>query len=149
MNFVQKIRSFMLGRNGIDRLTIFMLIIYLLLNGIRTFFRFVPAVYFTMWGLALIVLALAVFRTLSKNCYRRQYENQKFLNILNKIHFDEFAANMKRKFNRAKMRVMQFGTHRFRTCPNCNEHLRMSKKRGLRKITCPKCGHKFKRYILF
>ena len=135
----------MLGRNGIDQLTIFMLIIYLLLNGIRTFFRFVPAVYFTMWGLALIVLALAVFRTLSKNCYRRQYENQKFLNILNKIHFDEFAANMKRKFNRAKMRVMQFGTHRFRTCPNCNEHLRMSKKRGLRKITCPKCGERFER----
>lgn len=145
----EKVRRFMLGRNGIDKLTVCLLIIYLLLNGIKMFFRFVPVVYFIMWGIALIILGLAIFRTLSKNCYRRQYENGKFLDFMNSIHFDEIAANFRRRFNRAKTRVMQFGTHRFRTCPKCHEHLRMSKKRGKRNITCPKCGHKFKVFIPF
>lgn len=147
--FIEKYRRFMLGRNGVDSLTFCLLIIYLVINGIKMFFRFSPVAYFIMWGIALIILGFAVFRVLSKNCYRRQYENQKFTDFLSKIHFNELAASFRRKFNRAKMRIMQIRTHRFRTCPNCNEHLRMSKKRGKRSLTCPRCGHKFNVYIPF
>lgn len=147
--FIEKIRSFMYGRNGVDKLSIALFFAYLLINGIKMFFRFNLKPYYIMWGIALVFFGLAVFRVLSKNTYRRQYENEKFEKLLYKIKFREFSFSLKKKFNRAGIRISQFKTHRFRTCPNCNEHLRMSKKRGKRSITCPKCGHHFNAFIPF
>lgn len=147
--FLEKIRNFMYGRNGFDKFGFFLMVVYLLINGIKMFFRFRPVVYFSMWGVALCVLAFAILRVLSKNTYKRQYEEQKFEQFLYRIRFREFCLKVRKKANRAGMRISQFKTHRFRTCPNCDEHLRMSKKRGKRSITCPKCGEHMNVFILF
>ena len=147
---IEKIRNFMVGRNGIDKLSIFLVIGYLLFNGIKMFFmRRLYTVYLVLWVIALAMLGFAVFRVLSKNIPKRQYENERFEELLFKIKFREFSADMSKKLNRAKIRFEQRKTHRFRTCPNCKEHLRMSKKTGKRTITCPKCGQTFNVFIPF
>lgn len=148
-SFLEKIRMFMYGRNGVDKLSVFTLLAYLVINGIKMFFTRLPVVYYILWLIALAFLLLSFFRILSKNIYKRRYEAEQFEQFLIKINFDGILFKLKKKFNRMSMRVSQFSTHRFRTCPQCNEHLRLSKKRGKRKITCPKCGRKFTAFIPF
>ena len=145
----EKVSRFMYGRNGIDKLSFFTLVMYLLLNGIKMFFRFRRVPYFVLWVIALVFLAITIFRVLSKNVYKRQDEEQKFEKFFYRFLSSGFYKTMRKKLNRAGIRISQAGTHRFRTCPNCNEHLRMSKKRGKRSITCPKCGKQFKVFIPF
>ena len=139
----------MYGRNGVDKLSIATLIAYLLLNGIKMFFYRVPAVYYVMWAVALAFLAVTVFRVLSKDVTKRRYEAERFEQFLVQINWNGMMFKLKKKFNRLTIRISQFSTHRFRTCPQCKEHLRLSKKRGKRNITCPKCGRKFTAFILF
>lgn len=148
-SFLEKIRAFMYGRNGVDKLSFFTMILYLLINGLKMFFYRVPAVYYTMWAVALAFLFLTGFRILSKNIDKRRHEAAQFEKFLVSINFSGFMFKLKKKFNRMVMRVSQFSTHRFRTCPQCKEHLRLSKKRGKRNITCPKCGRKFTAFIPF
>lgn len=145
----EKIRNFMYGRNGIDKLSGFTFFLYLLFNGIKMFFRFHRVPYFVLWFIALGFLAFTIFRVLSKDIYKRQEEEQKFEKMFYRFTSSDFYAKLKKKANRAWIRISQFRTHRFRTCPNCKEHLRMSKKKGRRSITCPKCGTQFKVYVLF
>ena len=146
---LEKIRMFMYGRNGMDRLSFATMIAYLLFNGIKMFFYRVPVVYYIMSAIALALLVLTVFRVLSKNIEKRRYEAAQFEQLLVKINWNGMMFKAKKKFNRLVMRASQFRTHRFRTCPQCNEHLRLSKKRGKRNITCPKCGRKFTAFIPF
>lgn len=149
-SLMEKLRSFMFGRNGIDKLSICLLFAYLIINGLKMFFlRLNYTVYLVMWCVALCFLGFAFFRVLSKNIVKRQYENEKFEQLIFNLKSKHFSLELKKKFNRAKVRFEQRKTHRFRTCPNCNEHLRMSKKKGSRQITCPKCGTQFKVHILF
>ncbi len=149
MPFLEKIRGFMSGRNGMDRLSVFTFFLYFLLNGIKIFLRFIPIAYYSLWAVALAFLAFTVYRIFSKNIAKRRYEAERFENFLVRINYRKHIFNLRKKFKRMSVRIMQFKTHRFRTCPQCNEHLRLSKKRGIRKITCPICGRKFKAYILF
>ena len=65
--FIEKIRIFMYGRNGIDKLGMFTVFMYLLFNGIKMFFTFNRLVYFSLWAVALLFLAVSVMRFLSKN----------------------------------------------------------------------------------
>ena len=148
-SFFEKIRNFMAGRNGFDKLSFALVFGYLLFNGLKMFFRFRPVPYYVMLIIALVFLGLAIFRILSKNVWKRQAEEQKFEKAFYRFTSSDFYFKAKKKFNRAWTRITQVRTHRFRTCPQCNEHLRMSKKRGKRNITCPKCGTKFKVYIPF
>ncbi len=148
-SFIERIRAFMSGRNGLDKLSFFTIIVYLLLNGIKTFFFRVPAVYYTLWVIAVAFLALTFFRILSKNLTKRRNEAARFEEFLARARLSDFTFKMKKKLNRLAMRASQFKTHRFRTCPQCREHLRLSKKRGKRSITCPRCGRKFTAYVLF
>ncbi len=148
-SFIEKVRAFMLGRNGLDKLSFFTMLAYLLLNGIRSFFYRIPVVYYILGAIALAFLVLTVYRILSKDLFKRQNEAAQFEAFLTKIKFSDFTFKAKKKLNRMSIRISQFKTHRFRTCPQCHEHLRLSKKRGKRNITCPICGRKFKTYVLF
>lgn len=138
----------MYGRYGLDKLTGFLILLNLLLNGIGSFMRNRIA-YYIFYVLALSVFGFAVFRVLSKNIEKRRREGEWFDNLLVRTNYTEHFRKMKRWFKRQGLRFKYFKTHRFRVCPNCGENLRLSKKRGKRNITCPICGNKFTIHILF
>ena len=138
----------MYGRYGLDKLTGFLILLNLLLNGIGSFMRNRIA-YYIFYVLALAVFGFAVFRVRSKNIEKRRREGEWFDNLLVRTNYTEHFRKMKRWFKRQGLRFKYFKTHRFRVCPNCGENLRLSKKRGKRNITCPICGNKFTIHILF
>lgn len=145
---MQKLYNFMYGRYGFDKLTGFLILLNLLLNGIGSFMRN-RVVYFIFYFLALAVFGFAVFRVLSKNIEKRRREGDRFDSLLVRTNYTENVRRLNRWFKRQKLRIKFFRTHRFRVCPCCKENLRLSKKRGKREITCPICGNKFKAFILF
>lgn len=146
-NIIEKFREFMYGRYGFDKLNFALLIAYLLINGIGTMiFRFSAKRYIVV-AIAWIFLGFAVFRFLSKDTYKRQQEEMKFDNFIFSLRIQERLSAIKGRNKRIKLRFQYRKTHRFRTCPNCGEFLRLSKKKGKKEITCPKCGHRFKTRI--
>ncbi len=68
------------------------------------------------------LLGVALWRTLSRNVYKRARENRKFLNLLERIKDREY---------------------RYYTCPACKQDVRVPKGKGKIAITCPKCREKF------
>lgn len=116
----------MCGRYGLDKLTGFLILLNLLLNGIGSFMRNRIA-YYIFYVLALAVFVFAVFRVLSKNIEKRRREGEWFDNLLVRTNYTESFRKMRRWFKRQGLRFKYFKTHRFRVCPNCGENLRLSK----------------------
>ncbi len=90
--------------------------------------------------IVLLLGALAIFRALSTNITKRLYENNRFLSVYNVV-----TGFFKRQF----MKIRDFKTHRYVTCPYCKAQLRLKKRTGIQQIHCPKCGKDFKKNILF
>lgn len=139
-NFLIKLRNFMAGRNGIDKLTTGLVVIYGIFAFIKIFFRFYIAGYIVVAVLQYAVLAFAIFRVLSKNLPKRYSENLKFV---------QFIYAWKPYVEHTKLRVKFFKTHRFRTCKGCGEFLRLKKGNRRKQITCPKCGKELTFHFLF
>ena len=124
-----KLRSMMIGRNGVDRLSMHMLWlgIGLLLVATMTASYIVNIV-------AMVIYVLAVLRIFSKNTTKRSAENRYYVN---KVWQIKKAATHRR--NRFKNRK----EYRYFKCPNCKAWLRVPRKAGQVKVTCGKCGHQF------
>ena len=75
-----------------------------------------------IYSMVAVLLGWALFRTLSRNTYKRYQENRKFLQI----------------FDRLKDRQ-----HRYFDCPKCRQTVRVPRGKGKIAISCPKCGEKF------
>lgn len=139
-NFIMKLREFMQGRNGIDKLTYGILAIYCVFAFVKIFFRNSYWGYIIVSILQYIVLGYMIFRIMSKNLQKRYNENFKF---------EQLISAWMPYFNHLKLRITFFRTHRFRTCRNCGEFLRLKKSRGAREVTCPKCGKISKFHFIF
>lgn len=114
----------MYGRNGVDSFNRFLLITALVVNLISSLVD--------SWLLSLLgsgILAYCIFRTLSKNLYKRQSENAKYLNVRNKLLRDK---------NTRKKMWDERKTHKYFKC-KCGTRLRVPKGKGKIEITCPKC----------
>ena len=121
--FRDGIRKFMSGRYGTDKLNMWILVagVIFCLVGM-----FIP---FAIVKLVLILLAYglmgwAIFRTFSRNTYKRYRENRRFLMLLDRFKDKE---------------------HRYFDCPKCRQSVRVPRKKGKIAITCPKCKEKFVR----
>lgn len=117
-------RNFMAGRYGTDQLNMALLVGYLLLTllgGRSTVMRL----------LTLLLLVAFWVRFLSRDTSRRYAENQKFLQLAG-----PWLDWCKSKYTRLKDR-----THRYFTCPQCGQTLRVPRGRGKISITCPRCQH--------
>ena len=139
-NFIMKLRNFMSGRNGVDKLTYGLLLIYCIFAAVKVFFRGYPTVWTVMSVVQYLFLGYIIFRIMSRNLQKRYKENyafEKFLNVCK-----PYIEHLKLRFQFRK-------THRFRTCRHCGEFLRLKKGRGTRNITCPKCRSELKFYFLF
>ena len=108
-NFGYKLRTalqrFMAGRYGTDKLNMAILCIGLIFSFLASF---LPGAMFKMiFTLASYVfMFLAIFRTLSRNIYKRYEENRKFLVFFQKLKDKE---------------------HRYYNCPRCRQQVRVPK----------------------
>ena len=121
----QRMAHFMAGRNGNDNFNLFLLVcevVLLLLGSFTGGGMFLPA---------LILLGYIYFRMLSRNVYKRQEENSRYLRAKYKVQ--------------SKLRLVKerWRDYKFFVCPACHTTLRVPKGRGKIRIVCRKCGNSF------
>ena len=115
------LRNFMMGRYGTDKLNIAILGAGLILCLLVMFIR-VPLLDLLLTVLSYGLMIWAIFRSLSRNTYKRYQENRKYLRFLDRIKDRE---------------------HRYFDCPRCRQPVRVPRGKGKIAITCPKCKEKF------
>ncbi|MBE6022324.1 MAG: hypothetical protein E7231_03700 [Cellulosilyticum sp.] len=126
---MDRFKKFMIGRYGTDQLSLSLLGLGLFLCLVTMPFRFI-----LIRLIPLIPIVLCYFRVFSKNIYKRQQENFKFIRFYTPI-IKRFQV-LKKRFNERK-------THRYFKCPSCKQTLRVPKGKGNISITCPKCKNIF------
>lgn len=131
MSWFQK---FMYGRYGADQLSNFMFVMYVLLVVLQMLFRSTPAGPILM-VVSYVLVFLYFFRVLSRNIYRRQMENQKFLKLWNPVK--GFFRFLKLRFQERK------GVNKVFRCPKCHQVVRVPRGKGKIAIRCPKCRFEF------
>jgi len=119
----------MIGRYGPDHLSIAMVVLSLILSLLHAILQFAPLMY-----VSYVILALTLFRLLSRNIKRRRAENDRFV---------RYWWPIRTKFNRTVANIKNRKTHKFLKCPSCRNILRVPKGKGKLQITCPKCGERF------
>ena len=123
------LRNFMIGRYGPDQLNIALIIFSFMLSIVHGLTGYTPIVFISYF-----IIALALFRMLSRNILRRRAENDKFLK-----YWWPIRTKLKRSFTKIKDRK----TFKYFRCPSCSNTLRVPKGKGKLQITCPKCGERF------
>ena len=112
---------FMMGRYGTAKLNMFVLTSGVVLCLISMFIR-LPALNLLLTVLSYGCMFWAIFRSFSRNTYKRYRENRKFLMLVDKLKDRD---------------------HRYFECPKCRQPVRVPKGKGKISITCPKCANKF------
>lgn len=128
-SFRERIARFMAGRYGIDRLYYFLLAVCFVLIIINLF-----ANSLVVSLIETALFAYTVYRVLSKNIYKRQQENEKFIKLSDKP---------RKYFNLIKCKVRDRKTHVYKKCPSCKNNLRLPKQKGKHTVVCPCCKHRF------
>jgi len=116
-----KFRSFMVGRYGTDKLNMVILCVGLAVCLVSAFFHN-PQINLLLTAVSYGLMFWALFRSFSRNTYKRYQENRKFLQF----------------FDRLKDR-----DHRYYDCPKCRQVVRVPRGKGKIAITCPKCKERF------
>ena len=125
----ERIAGFMAGRYGTDRLYHFLLAICSILIIINIF-----ANSFILSILESALIIYTFYRVMSRNVYKRQQENEKFIKFIDKP---------KKFFNLQKCKVRDRETHVYRKCPACKNNLRLPKEKGKHTVVCPCCKNRF------
>ena len=115
------LRSFMAGRYGTDRLNMVILCAGLVASILSMMLKIQP-MNLIFWAMSYGLMIWAIFRSLSRNTYKRYQENRKFLQFYNRISDRQ---------------------HRYFDCPKCRQVVRVPRGKGKIAITCPKCREKF------
>lgn len=116
-----RLQRFMAGRYGTDRLNMTILGAGLAVCLISPFFHN-ALISLLLTALSYGLMIWAIYRSLSRQTYKRYQENRKFLQF----------------FDRVKDRQ-----HRYYDCPKCHQVVRVPRGKGKISITCPKCREKF------
>ncbi|MPQ31461.1 hypothetical protein E4V42_08415 [Clostridium estertheticum] len=133
-NFKNKLAQFMYGRYGTDQLYLALIALYFVLIVVNAFINST-----IIRGIMFAILILIVFRALSRNVYKRNLENEKFM---------KFFKPIKSKGSFEIRRIKEIKTHRFRKCPHCKKMLRLKRLRGKHTVKCPSCNKEFELRIL-
>lgn len=121
--------KFMQGRYGVDSLSRFLSVVLLAVIILRMFIR-IPL----SGTITLMILVILYWRMFSRNIPKRYEENQKFLQIRDKLlgRFSDFGSNMS-----------QMKDYHIYKCPRCNQKIRIPRGKGHIMVRCPKCGYEF------
>ena len=120
-NFSVGMRRFMEGRYGNDKLNNAILGAAMVMVIFALFIKN-PLINLIAHGIAYVLMFWSIFRTLSRNTYKRYEENRRFLKLV-----DRFKDR----------------DHRYFDCPKCRQTVRVPRGRGKIAITCPRCREKF------
>lgn len=115
------IRHFMAGRYGTDKLNMVILGGGVIACLLSMFFR-VPILNLLLTIISYVLMGWALFRTFSRNTYKRYQENRKYLMLVQRLKDRQ---------------------HRYYDCPRCRQQVRVPRGKGKISITCPKCSEKF------
>ena len=115
------LRQFMAGRYGTDKLNMALLCVGLVASLISVFIR-LPLLNLVLTVVSYGFLIAVIFRSLSRNTYKRYQENRKYLMFVQRLKDRE---------------------HRYFDCPRCRQQVRVPRGKGKISITCPKCREKF------
>ena len=144
--FTNRLYRFFYGRNGNDKLNVFLIVLTLVLEGadFLTQWLLPDSLFKIIWGLALSSLCTFLFiwwffRMMSRNRYKRMKENERFLAIL---------GGIRRAFTLKTSRGTKSGNTDnadfiFRDCTKCRATLRLPRKTGKNRVKCPRCSHRF------
>ena len=125
-DFFRRVKA---GQTVYDELSLFLLVIALLSVFVLMFFSL------HRWAWATwIPLLVAYWRIMSQRRAKRQRENQIFIRYYYPVY--AVAKNYYRRITRKS-------THVYFPCRECSTQLRIPKKTGHIKVTCPKCKHSF------
>ena len=128
-NLKYRFSRFMHGRYGVDSLSRFLSFFLLAFIVVGMFIR-IP-----FSGLiTLVVLVILYWRMFSRDIPRRYEENQKFLQLRDKLmgRFSIFGSNMS-----------QLKDYHIYKCARCNQKIRIPRGKGHIMVRCPRCGYEF------
>ena len=136
----EKFMRFMQGRNGVDQFARFTMgvalaaIVLTLFTGTRSGI----GAFLDLFGMAAIVYTY--FRIFSKNISKRYQENQKYLQMTDKL---------RARFQKEKRMMSQRKDYHIYSCPGCGQKIRIPRG-GFKKveIECPKCHTKYKEALI-
>ena len=144
--FKEKLYRFFYGRYGTDQLYKFCLILLMLLLVASLVLQFTlpEGLASAIVSLSISVLTYAlmfwmIFRSMSRNIYKRRRENERYLKISGAAK-RFFIGNTSRK-TRSANRDDQY--YIFRDCTRCKATLRLPRKKGKHSVKCPRCSHSF------
>lgn len=136
----EKIMQIFYNKHGNDQLNMFLVVVSFILVIINIFVGSR-----VLYSLYMICFVLYFLRFFSSNHFARSKENDKFLQIIDKLHLNRKSRDyntVNTNFNYSKPKK-QAGYKYFK-CPTCSVKLRVPKKKGKITITCPKCRNSFK-----
>ncbi|MDD6442103.1 MAG: hypothetical protein PUG71_08405 [bacterium] len=125
----EKFMRFMSGRNGVDELNRFLLIVTLICYFVSIFTN-----WSILYSVAIVLLFYSYFRMFSRNLYKRSEENRTYLNKTAKLRY---------KWNAKISQLKQLRTHHIYKCPTCKQKIRVPRGKGRIEIRCPKCQSTF------
>ena len=131
-NMRERLARFMAGRYGNDQLNTFLLVVTVVLLVLGSIFT--KTLGRVLYPLTFLLLCYVYYRMLSRNVYKRQEENGKYLRQRMKLEG---------KLRLNKERWQQRKDYKFFTCPSCKTVLRVPKGKGKIKLVCRKCGTSF------
>ncbi len=129
----ERFARFMAGRYGTDQLNRFLSVLSLVLMIVAIVFN-KTVVARPLWLVAFVLLILVYARMLSRNVYKRNAENYRYLKL---------RMSITGKFEMISIRWKQRKDYKFFTCPACHTTLRVPKHKGKINIVCKKCGNSF------
>lgn len=83
----------------------------------------------------ILLVSYAVFRSISKNKYKRHQEL---------YAFENFLIIINKEIYRFKVKIDNFRKYKIFKCPSCSQKLRVPRKKGKVTVTCKKCSTNFK-----
>lgn len=127
---MERLKRFMSGRYGYDSLGVVLIVLGLLLSFVSRITAFPLLSIF-----AVFPTIYALYRILSKDIWRRQQENHKWL-----YYQDIFKKKWKKLWRWGR----DFPKYKYFTCTHCKQTIRIPRGKGNLEISCPKCRHSFK-----
>ncbi len=131
-NLGYKFQAFMQGRYGTDELSYFLSMASLVMLLLSCLIRPLGILYLP----ALALMTWSLYRSMSKNIYKRQKERTGYL---------EFRRKIEKKTALLKNMWRDRNTHRYYKCPHCKAIVRIPKPGKGRNIviTCHRCHGTF------